>query len=98
MGLVQILVVWGLASVSPFSIAQEFVSKGNSVAPHQPPIWFARMAVPEPVFSAEIDGFTVAGIQDRRPWYGVPTQTGGKYACNPKKNEKGVLVWQFCEM
>jgi len=98
MSLVQILVVWGLASVSPFSIAQELVLPGNNATPHQPPSWFVRMSKPEITGSPEIEEFVVAGISDRRTSYGKPIKVTPKFACNPHKNEQGVLVWQFCDM
>lgn len=96
MGLVQILVIWGLATVSPFSFSQEEVTKGNQRAPHQPPSWFARMAGPELMFTPEIDGFVVPDAIERH----TPRsrRSNIRFACNPKMNTEGVVVWQFCEM
>lgn len=90
----------GAALAALFSVtcsAQEIVTPGNSKTPHQPPAWFVRMANPEVVVSPERDFFV---YEDRSSSsYGRPTAgVGGKKFCGLKKDEKGVLVWRFCDM
>lgn len=77
--------------------AQEQVMRGNAVAPHQPPTWFARMAQPEAFAAPEIDGFIVA-VTERPMWHGKLPRPDIKYPCKPEKDNQGVLRWQFCEM
>lgn len=98
MSRVQILVIWGLATVSPFSFAQVEVTKGNQRTPYHPPFWFVQMAQPEVVPPGELDHFIVGANEgDKIKFPRVPA-ANVRYACNPQKNSRGVLVWQFCEM
>jgi len=93
----KILAVLGLALAGPFSIAQEIVTSGNQKAPHQPPIWFVRMANPESVYPQEIDFYF--GVEEARSSFGrVTAGSGIKYFCGVKKTENGGLEWQFCDM
>jgi len=94
MALYKTLLVLGLATVSPFSIAQQIVLPGNNKAPYQPPYWFVRMAAPERQFPAPIDGFIVGSGEPSRV---VPKNSGIKYACQ-RLTEQGEKKWQFCDM
>jgi len=94
---VKTLLVLGLASASPFSIAQESVLPGNNKNPHQPPAWIVRMASPETKYYGPLDSFL---IYEPRVSQGTGKFTGGiKYPCR-KKDQSGSEKeqWQFCDM
>jgi len=91
------LAVLGLALAGPFSIAQESVSSGNAKSPHQPPLWFARLANAESLYAQEIDFYV--GVEPPRSSFGRPTAGAGvKYFCGLEKTENGGIKWQFCDM
>lgn len=98
MGLVQILVIWGLATASPFSFSQEEITKGNQRNPYQPPAWIARMATQPKQYIPQLDSFIVGSDNSHSPRYAVPSGSSGKYACKPQMDGKGGIQWQFCDM
>lgn len=102
MGLVQIFVIWGAASAALFSfpsLAQETVTKGNQVSPHQPPLWFSRMSRPESIYPAEIDHFTVAPAEVLKTVsvWGIPHIVKPKIACRVDDGVGG-KKWAFCDL
>lgn len=97
MSLLKNLLVFGLASVSPFSIAQQIVEPGNSLFPHQPPGWFVRMASPEREVFPVLDGFVI-GTSERSQTKSTIRNSGIKYPCLRDTEGTGVKKWQFCDM
>jgi len=97
MSLVQILVIWGLAAASPFSSAQEEVTKGNQRNPYQPPAWIARMATPPKQHIPQLDSFIVGSDNSQSSRHAAPSGPSGKYACKPQMDGNGGINWKFCD-
>ncbi len=94
----QFAVLSGLAFVAgPFLNAQEEVSKGNAISPHQVPSWFVALANPE--LKAERDTESFHFEDDlRAATHGRPYLTRPKYLCSMIRNDSGGWSWHFCDM
>lgn len=91
------LLVLGLASVSPFSIAQQIVERSTTRTPHQPPFWFARLASPERKPIESMDAFIVGSVEPTRLPFRM-TPSGVKYPCLRRSEGQEEKTWQFCDM
>jgi len=96
MALFKTFLVLGLATVSPFSIAQEIIQRGNQKFPHQPPSWFVALASPSRQAVEPLDSF-IAAKQPTSPKPSARISSGIKYPCvRGQEGEKP--QWQFCDM
>jgi len=97
MALFKTFLVLGLATVSPFSIAQEIIQRGNQKFPHQPPSWFVALASPSRQAVEPLDSFMVSSRPLATSKPSARLSSGIKYPC--QRGQQGEKPqWQFCDM
>lgn len=97
MALVQILSIWAALSGAVFSypvMAQEEVTKGNSLNPHQPPTWVLHLLAPDPLPRPSDIVFSFPEIAHS---IGKPHPKTPKRACRVT-DENGNKKWSFCDL